>query len=67
MLDFTVQQQNFGVTRIVELMKGGADTPVTEDNKHEYAELVLKQMLFDRVRPQVSDWHLCVCVSVWCI
>ena len=44
-LDFTVEDETFGRRTVQELRSGGADVPVTNENKLQYAHLM-------------ADWHL---------
>jgi hypothetical protein len=54
-LDFTTTQEVMGVKQEVELVKGGADIPVSNDNFPEYLEACLKYKLMDRVKPQLNE------------
>ncbi|CAN0518500.1 unnamed protein product, partial [Scytosiphon promiscuus] len=38
-LDFTVTMESFGVKEIVELVPGGKDIAVTDDNKEHYLQV----------------------------
>ena len=51
-LSFTVGEDDFGAGREVELMKGGANIDVTNDNKLRYIHLVAKHHMSDRIRLQ---------------
>lgn len=44
-LTFSVTEDEFGVARSVDLIPGGADIPVTAENRHEYIALVCKYKL----------------------
>nr|CAB3252608.1 probable E3 ubiquitin-protein ligase HERC4 [Phallusia mammillata] len=37
-LDFTVNRENFGESRVVELIPNGSNVPVTEQNRQEYVD-----------------------------
>jgi len=50
MTDFTVSYSVFGLMQTHELVPGGADTPVTNENRHEYVRLHVQHMLVDAVR-----------------
>jgi len=53
-LDFTTAVRVFGETQTVELMPGGADVDVTNDNREQYLLLLVKYILFDRIAPQLA-------------
>ena len=53
-LTFSVDEDVFGETRVVELKPGGASIPVTEANKHEYVRLVTEQRLTNSIRSQID-------------
>ena len=53
-LTFTAEQDEFGAARVVELTEGGADTPVTEANKHEYVRLVAQHRMTGAIEPQLE-------------
>lgn len=38
-LDFTLTQESFGMKEVVELVPGGKDVAVTDDNKEEYLQV----------------------------
>eukprot|EP00958_Prasinococcus_capsulatus_P024113 scaffold3731_cov381-Prasinococcus_capsulatus_cf.AAC.5 len=52
-LDFTVTLNKFGEICVEELKRGGEDVTVTKENREEYAELLLRHLLFERVRKQL--------------
>jgi E3 ubiquitin-protein ligase NEDD4 len=54
-LDFTTMSEIMGVKSVVELVKGGADIEVTNDNFPEYVEACLKYKLMDVVKPQLNE------------
>ena len=51
---FTVEQNEFGKLKVVELMPGGEDIRVTEANKHEYVRLVCEHKLTRGVEEQLK-------------
>ncbi|DAZ93420.1 TPA: hypothetical protein N0F65_000071 [Lagenidium giganteum] len=54
-LDFTVQRLDAqGVMTTVELKPGGQDIAVTDDNKEEYLDLLMKYRMFDTVKDQIA-------------
>jgi hypothetical protein len=54
-LDFTFTENEVGENKIVELVSGGADIPVTNNNLPEFLEANLKYHLMDRVKPQLTE------------
>lgn len=57
-LDFTTTVDMLGEKQDVELVEGGADKPVTNDNYLEYFEACLKYRMLDRVKPQLNELML---------
>jgi E3 ubiquitin-protein ligase NEDD4 len=57
-LDFTITQEIMGVMEVVELVEGGADIEVTNDNFPEYLEACLKYYILDQVKPQLNELML---------
>ncbi|KAK0549071.1 E3 ubiquitin-protein ligase tom1 [Tilletia horrida] len=53
-LNFTMDAEDFGETRVIELKPDGATMPVTEENKVEYVRLVTEQRLTQSIRPQID-------------
>ncbi|KAF7796526.1 hypothetical protein EIP86_007706 [Pleurotus ostreatoroseus] len=49
---FTTTEERFGEMVTVELKAGGADVPVTEDNKKEYVNCVVEYRISRRVKEQ---------------
>lgn len=54
-VDFTFTENALGENRVVDLMEGGRDVPVTNDNLPEFLEANLKYHLMDRVKPQLTE------------
>lgn len=52
-LDFTVGLNKFGEMAVEELKRGGEDMAVTKENREEYAELLLRHLVFERMRVQL--------------
>lgn len=46
-LTFSVESHNYGVVETRELVPGGSDKAVTDDNKHEFIALRLREGLFE--------------------
>ena len=44
-LTFSVEMDYFGDVRTIPLKQGGEDIPVTEENRHEYVELMVDYLL----------------------
>lgn len=53
---FSFEVDKFGVTETVDLMPGGRDIAVTEDNKHEYVRLVVEYKLIKSVQEQLDHF-----------
>ncbi|KAI5119417.1 hypothetical protein M0805_009868 [Coniferiporia weirii] len=49
---FTTAEERFGEMVTIELKPGGADVPVTEENKKEYVDLVVEYRISKRVQEQ---------------
>lgn len=49
---FTTTEDRFGEMVTVDLKPGGADVPVTEENKKEYVDLVVEYRISKRVKEQ---------------
>uniref|UniRef100_A0A7S1UN23 HECT-type E3 ubiquitin transferase n=2 Tax=Grammatophora oceanica TaxID=210454 RepID=A0A7S1UN23_9STRA len=54
-LDFTTTQEVMGTKSEIELVPGGADMEVNNDNFPEYLEACLKYRMLDRVKPQMNE------------
>ncbi|KAL2880471.1 E3 ubiquitin-protein ligase tom1 [Colletotrichum sp. CLE4] len=53
---FSVEDDEFGVTRTVDLCPGGRDIAVTEENKHDYVRLVVEHKLLSSVKEQMEHF-----------
>lgn len=53
---FSVEDDEFGVTKIEDLVENGRNIPVTEDNKHDYVRLVVEHKLLKSVREQMENF-----------
>ena len=49
---FTTTEKRFGETITIELKPGGADTPVTEENKKDYVDTVVEYRISKCVKKQ---------------
>jgi E3 ubiquitin-protein ligase HUWE1 len=55
-MTFTVEHTEFGVTREEELKPGGSNIYVTQENKNEYVDLLVKHKLSDQAKNQVEEF-----------
>jgi len=53
---FSVEDDEFGVTRTVDLCPNGRDIAVTEENKHDYVRLVVEHKLLSSVKEQMEHF-----------
>ena len=53
---FSVETDDFGVTEVVDLVENGRNIPVTEENKHEYVQLVVEYRLTGSVQTQLAKF-----------
>ena len=53
-LNFAIESEEFGETKVIELKPDGANIPVTDANKHEYVRLVTEQRLTNSIRSQID-------------
>ncbi|KEY66981.1 hypothetical protein S7711_05101 [Stachybotrys chartarum IBT 7711] len=53
---FSVEDDAFGATKVVDLIPNGREVPVTEDNKHEYVRLVVEHKLLSSVKEQMENF-----------
>ena len=53
---FSVEDDEFGVTSIVDLVPNGRDIPVTEENKQDYVRLVVEHKLLASVKDQMENF-----------
>ncbi|PVF96706.1 HECT-domain-containing protein [Serendipita vermifera] len=51
---FTVEDERFGEMLTIELLPGGADIPVTEENKKEFIDLKVEFIMLRRVQEQYA-------------
>jgi len=52
--NFTVETEEFGVKKIIELKPGGKQIQVTEENKMEYIQLVTEMRLTTAIKAQIN-------------
>ncbi|KAI0373495.1 hypothetical protein BV20DRAFT_1119067 [Pilatotrama ljubarskyi] len=53
-LTFSVEADEFGVTKLVELKEGGASIPVTQENKKEFVQLSANYRLYSSIKDQIE-------------
>ncbi|KAK0635031.1 hypothetical protein B0T17DRAFT_27906 [Bombardia bombarda] len=53
---FSVEDDEFGVTRVVDLIENGRNIGVTEENKHEYVRLIVEHKLLSSVKEQMEHF-----------
>jgi len=53
-LDFTVSNTVFGEVRVHELKPGGANIPVTNQNREEFVDLRVKWILLESIKSQLN-------------
>ncbi|PTB39912.1 hypothetical protein M441DRAFT_27812 [Trichoderma asperellum CBS 433.97] len=53
---FSVEDDEFGVTKIVDLIPNGREVAVTEENKHEYVRVVVEHKLLSSVKEQMENF-----------
>ncbi|OAR04063.1 hypothetical protein LLEC1_03532 [Akanthomyces lecanii] len=53
---FSEEEDEFGVTKIVDLVPNGREIPVTEENKQDYVRLVVEHRLLTSVKDQMESF-----------
>ncbi|CAK7216830.1 E3 ubiquitin-protein ligase tom1 [Sporothrix bragantina] len=53
---FSVVDDEFGATKVVDLIPNGRDVAVTEENKHDYVRLVVEHKLLASVKDQMGEF-----------
>ncbi|PHH83327.1 hypothetical protein CDD82_2079 [Ophiocordyceps australis] len=53
---FSLEDDEFGVTTVVDLIHNGREIAVTEENKHEYVRLVVEHKLLSSVKDQMENF-----------
>eukprot|EP00041_Stephanoeca_diplocostata_P027050 m.739116 g.739116 ORF g.739116 m.739116 type:complete len:1120 (-) comp23102_c1_seq5:136-3495(-) len=56
-LSFSMEHHSLGRTEQVELVPGGADIAVTDENKHGYVQLLVAQKLSGSIRMQIDSFR----------
>ena len=53
---FSVEDDEFGVTKVVDLCENGRSIAVTEENKHEYVRMIVEHKLLSSVKDQMEHF-----------
>ncbi|KAK3344396.1 hypothetical protein B0T25DRAFT_326327 [Lasiosphaeria hispida] len=53
---FSIEDDEFGVTKVVDLIENGRNIPVTDENKHEYVRLIVEHKLLSSVKEQMEHF-----------
>ncbi|KAK0651421.1 hypothetical protein B0T16DRAFT_434573 [Cercophora newfieldiana] len=53
---FSVEDDEFGVTKVVDLCENGRNIQVTEENKHEYVRMIVEHKLLSSVKEQMEHF-----------
>ncbi|KAK0249144.1 E3 ubiquitin-protein ligase tom1 [Friedmanniomyces endolithicus] len=53
---FSIDVDRFGASQTHDLIENGRDIPVTEENKHEYVQLIVEYRLIKAVDQQLKDF-----------
>lgn len=54
--DFSVELDDYGEHKVIDLIPNGRNIPVTEENKHEYVRLVVEYRLHTSVVEQMNNF-----------
>jgi len=55
-MDFTITEEVYGATRDIELIPGGNDIDVTNDNVKEYVQALVKHHMLSSMKDQLSSF-----------
>ena len=53
---FAIEANDYGVKKIIELVPGGCNKAVTEENKHEYVRMMVEYKLLTSVQEQMDHF-----------
>jgi E3 ubiquitin-protein ligase HUWE1 len=53
-LTFALDDSEFGVNKVIELLPNGSTITVTNENKHEYVRLVCQEKMIGSIRQQIN-------------
>ena len=54
--NFAVESDDFGASRIIDLIENGRNIPVTEENKQQYVQLIAEHRLVESVKEQLDNF-----------
>ncbi|KAI0081201.1 hypothetical protein K474DRAFT_1768664 [Panus rudis PR-1116 ss-1] len=54
-LTFSIEADEFGVMKLIELKEGGANIPVTNENKREFVQLSAQHRLYSSIKDQIES------------
>jgi E3 ubiquitin-protein ligase HUWE1 len=60
---FSVEDDEFGVTKVVDLIPNGREIPVTDENKQDYVRLVVEHKLLSSVKDQMEHFLKGKCIA----
>lgn len=55
-LNFSIEVDDFGKTKVIELIPNGQNISVTEENKQDYVRLVAEQKLYLAIEEQIKNF-----------
>ena len=53
---FSIEVEDYGDKKIIDLIPNGCNTPVTEENKHEYVRMMVEYRLLTSVQEQMEHF-----------
>jgi len=53
---FSIEANDYGVTKIIDLIPSGRNTAVTEENKQEYVRMMVEYKLLTSVQEQMEHF-----------
>lgn len=53
---FSIEAEDYGEQKVIDLKPGGRDIPVTEENKSEYVRLVVEYRLINSIQEQLDHF-----------
>lgn len=56
--DFSIESDDYGEHKVIDLVPNGRNIPVTEENKHDYVRLVVEYRLQKSVEEQMSNFSI---------
>lgn len=55
-MDFSITEESYGATFVVDLVPGGREKDVDNDNVKEYVQALVKYYMLDRIKDQLSSF-----------